>query len=345
MMCKTETVLVTGVAGGVGSSVARILVDHGYTVHGLARPEDDLSQLHLDDVSIVRGYVEDPRTIDTVMRHCTISVNCAALLPNSLNAVEPSAFHRVNVVGAVNVLEHAIRYQLKKAFFFSTISVVDHCSRRVTEDMLEDYIDGPHDPYLASKIEGEKILKHLSARYDGALHVIRPAFIYGPGNLAMWRDGLELVRTGKMALIGDGNVHLPLIFAGDIAEFVLHTINLNEDPNYAVHVLSNDEHTTMSSIFDFIAEQLGAPMPKRIPYVLVRVATELANLIPANLRSGRLKLLTKPRLRAYSKGYDMTGVNLTPLGYRPQTNSKIGLQLMLDDYLNRKQAKVPAVIS
>lgn len=330
---EVRKVLVTGVAGGVGRSVLAALTKHGYSVAGLARPEDNLDGIHLPHESIVRGYVEDARTVSQAIHDCDAVVNCAALLPNSLHLVDSSAFHRVNVIGSQTVLERAIEHRLRKAIFCSTISVVDHNGSHVTQETLEHYVSEPHDVYLRSKIDAEKIVRKLAGHFDGEVHIIRPSFIYGPSNFASWRDGIDLIASNKMYLIGSGEVSLPLIYADDIAEFVVVALK-SECPHSSVHthILSNPEPTTMALIFDFIADYLQVKRPRRLSYGLVRMATEIVRLLPKRMLVGRLKLLTRARVRQYSQGYDMSGVDLSPLGFKPSTPYDVGMAKMLDDY-------------
>lgn len=336
-MSSIKTVLITGIAGGVGGAVAQALLRHGYKVKGLARPEDDLSSLELPGVKVFRGYVEDPEVVQTAIQHCDAVVNCAALLPNAISVVENEAFDRVNVGGSINVLQQAASFGLKKAFFFSTISVADHVGSHVTDATLEKYVSGSSDPYLNSKIRTEQELKKLAPIFAGSIHLIRPAFIYGPRNFATWRDGLELVKSGKMSLIGDGSAPIPLIYADDIGEFVAFALSLEESkPTFSIHILSNPELTTLASVFDLIAERLNRPRPKRVPKFLVKTAAEVCSLLPKGLLFGRLKLLTKARVQQYSKGYDMTGVNCAPLGCAPKTSYKTGIPQMIEDYFTKK---------
>lgn len=337
-MYNPQTVLVTGIAGGVGRAMAAWLDRSGHRVVGLARPEDDIDGVCISSSSIVRGYVEDPVAVEEAMRGCDAVVNCAALLPNALSKVDDSAFHRVNTMGSVTVLEQAIKHGVKKAFFCSTISVADHIFSHVTSDNLEAFVTDPHDAYLKSKIETEKQLRALSPKFEGELHVIRPAFIYGPRNFATWADALELIRNGKMSLIGSGEISLPLIFADDIAEFVSLALDLPfSGPSYQIHILSNPEPTTMALVFDYIAEFMEFSRPKRIPYFIVWIAAEVLAFVPKAFLFGRLKLLTKARVQQYSRGYDMSGVNTSPLGYTPRTSFRTGMLKMVEDYFQRSK--------
>jgi nucleoside-diphosphate-sugar epimerase len=330
---KSRTVLVTGAAGGLGRTVCRVLLEAHVQVKGLVRPEDRLEDLPLNKENLAVGYIEDPETVAEAMRGVDAVVNCAALLPNALH-LGREAFQRVNVDGAINVLRVAATHGVPKAVFFSTISVVDHHSGRILPSNIQEYVKNPQDAYLASKIEVEKSLQKEAGSFRGQVSIIRPAFIYGPANFSVWQDALKLVRQGKMVIIGDGNISLPLIYADDIAAFVLLLLDQPTDkPRFDIHILSSHEATTMRQVFYFIADYLGAKRPRHFPYLPLSLAASVADVLPDILKVGRLKLLTTARVRQYSRGYDLSGVlNPPPLGFVPPTGYEVGLPRMLDDY-------------
>jgi nucleoside-diphosphate-sugar epimerase len=333
-MSQNRTVLITGAAGGVGRTICRLLHAEGFAVRGLVRPEDDPSVVPLPRRQLTVGYVQHPEAVAQALQGADAVVHCAALLPNAVHLGD-AAFQEVNVGGSVNVLKQAARLGIPQALFFSTIGVVDHHTRKITHDTLQEYVAGTGDPYLRSKIDAEKELLRLQPNYRGALDILRPAFIYGPGNFAVWKDGLGLVRQGKMKLIGDGQAPLPLIYAEDIARLVLALLRRPAPgPVWAIRVLASPEPTSFKDVFDFIADYLAVPRPKRVPQWAVSLTANLASLLPEPLRLGRLKLLTRARALQYSRGYDLSGV-LDPdfLGQVPLTGYRTGLPRMLDDYL------------
>lgn len=342
MSATVQTVLVTGAAGGVGRAVSHLLREQGLRVRGLVRPEDNLRGLGIPAPDLTFGYVEDPAAVARALEGADAVINCAALLPNAL-ALGAAAFERVNVAGPLNVLRQAGLRGLRRAAFFSTISVVDHVGRRVTPATLFDYVPGPHDVYLASKIRSERALRAAAPHFPGAVAVLRPAFIYGPGNYAVWADGLDLLRRGKMRLIGGGGAALPLIHARDIARFLLLWLRRGgAGPSFDVYTLASTEPTTIADVFNFLADRLGVPRPGRVPYPVALLACSLVGLLPAAWRPGRLRLLTRARVRQYSRGYDLSGVlEPPPLGFRAPTGYREGLAEMVEDYLARlREAEV-----
>jgi nucleoside-diphosphate-sugar epimerase len=332
-----SSVLVTGAAGGLGRTICRIFAEEGLRVRALIRPEDDLRLVPLDCAAIKVGYVQNADDVAAATTGVDTIINCAALLPNALHLGAKALFD-VNVGGAVTVFQAAIAQNVRTAVFFSTISVVDHNNRTVHRDELLDFVHDPGDAYLASKIELERALLRMRSAYGGHLAIVRPAFIYGPGNYAVWKEALRLATQGKMVLIGNGQAALPLIYAEDLARYVLALMRGPKfDPPYDIHVVANAEPTSMEDVFEFIADYLGGKYPRKVPSSLARLGAMMASRIPETLRVGPLKLLTPARVTQYSRGYDLSRVLDHPLlNQVSMTSYDLGLSRMLDDYLKQR---------
>jgi UDP-glucose 4-epimerase len=334
MSAGAGPVLVTGAAGGVGRSVCRALVGAGFAVRELVRPGDAVSA-PLPRGAVFVGYVQDRGAVAEAMAGVTAVVHCAALLPNALGARKPEAFHEVNVVGTRVVLDEAARRGVRGAVFFSTISVVDHTRRHVGPETMFAYDHNPRDPYLTSKIAAEREVLARVDSFPGKLAVLRPAYVYGPGNYAVWAEPLRLLRTGKFRVLGSGNVSLPLIYADDMARFAAAWLRAPADgPHGAVRILSNPEPTTLASVFGELARLFNVPPPRSAPVWALYAAWAGSGFLPPALCRGRLKLLTRARIRQFSRGYDMTGLPPDPLLVRiGPTPAATGLARMVADYL------------
>jgi nucleoside-diphosphate-sugar epimerase len=300
-----QTVLVTGAAGGFGSTLVRHLTVAGYGVRALARENDPINLIPLERRYITLGLVQDPSALDRAAADADAIVHCAALLPSA--KASRADFFDTNMKGTVQAIETAIRRRMRKAIFFSTISVVDHVTRQISRHELFDYIVDSADPYLSSKIAAERAVMSVGHQFAGDFAIVRPAFIYGPGNFGVWRDAFQLLSTGRMRLIGKGAARLPLAHSDDVARYVLALLGSAtiQDP---IHVVANPEATTMRTVFDTLSELLYVPPPSTVPFGIALAAAYAAELLPASLRLGPLAILTKARVRQFGNGYDLSGV-------------------------------------
>jgi UDP-glucose 4-epimerase len=151
-------VLVTGVAGYVGSVCAEVLVRRGHKVIGLdnlaeghrqAVPEQAVFwQCDLGDRKQLDGLF-DSSPIDAVMHFAAESV-----VEKSLQ--EPSRFYIANVVGGVNLLDAMLRHGVKKLIFSSTAAVYGDPEK---VPVPEEHRKSPINPYGGSKLVFEQILE------------------------------------------------------------------------------------------------------------------------------------------------------------------------------------------
>ena len=334
-MTNASIVLVTGATGGVGRSVCAALLREGIGVRVLLMPEDDSAGLKLPNEAIFRGLVEDPASVESAVDGVEGVIHCAAILPNR-PGVSAARYLLVNRGGTENVLNAALKRQLKTAIFFSTISVVDHNSKVINRDRVCEYVTGATDPYLVSKIAAEQSVVAARSKFGGQLAIIRPGFVYGPKALGVWGEPLRLASQGKMFLIGGGRAALPLAYAEDIAAYIVALLrgnNRHEAP-YDIHVVANPEPTTIAEVFTFVCEYLGARRPRSIARSPLALAAGICDLLPRSMRLGPLGMLTQARVRQYSMGYDLSGLLDHPvLSQIRMTSYRVGLSRMLDEYI------------
>jgi nucleoside-diphosphate-sugar epimerase len=311
-----------------------MLLQSGHEVRGLVRPDDDRRRLELPPHNLCVGDIQDAECVRHAMDGIDIVVHSAALLPDASHAAR-DAFHEVNVDGTRNVMCAAIAYQTKWVIAMSTISVVDHVTRTVGPADLRHYVTETNDPYLTSKIAAERLLFDMRQRYEGQLAILRLAYVYGPGNFAVWRRPLRFLEEGKLRLINNGSAAFPLIHADDIGKFVLALLGTPALAGHdGIHILANPQHTTLRAIFDFIAEVLRLRPPGSVPLWLARAAAVMASTVPKRFRSGRLEMLTHARVQQFSRGYDLSAVlDQKTLAALDMTDYRQGLLQMLADYV------------
>jgi nucleoside-diphosphate-sugar epimerase len=340
-MLDVKSVLVTGAAGGLGRTICRSLHYAGYDVTALVSPKDATASIPLNSSAVTVGYVQNVEAVAAALRGVDAVIHCAALLPNALDLGE-RAFVDTNVHGTAVVLRSAIEHQLRRAIFFSTINVVDHVSRTATRADLFDFVQNSSDAYIRSKISAEKFLLDHCGSFDGHLAVIRPAFIYGPGNYAVWQEPLDLIQRGKMRLLDGGTALFPLIYAEDIARYIMRMFEQpSPSTRYDLHIVSHPQRTTMREVFHFIADYLGVPRPRSTASRPLYHAAKLLQWLPSRLRVGRLKYLTRTRIALYSRGCDLSEVlDRVHLKSIQLTDYQTGLSAMLDDFRGKSSDRL-----
>jgi GDPmannose 4,6-dehydratase len=117
-MVARKTAFITGVAGQDGVFLARLLLERGYTVHGLIRwdsypdPLDGLQRLDAlglvsDDITLHTGDLTDANNITSLIRDIFPDeiYNLAALSHVKVSFDTPASALDINVKGTLNVLD------------------------------------------------------------------------------------------------------------------------------------------------------------------------------------------------------------------------------------------------
>ena len=155
-------ILVCGGAGYVGAHTASVLAEQGHRITVL----DNLSTGHheavrwgrlieadlLDRAALDAAFAEP---IDAVMHFCARS-----LVGESV--AEPYAYYRNNVAGTLNLLEAMREHGVGRLVFSSTAAVYGVPQ---TELIDEEHPTRPINPYGASKLMVEEILRHAASAY------------------------------------------------------------------------------------------------------------------------------------------------------------------------------------
>ena len=124
------------------------------------------------------------------------------------------------------------------------------------------------NPYSRSKVAGEKLLQRMIRDEGAPVTIVRPGWIYGPGDTASFARIARMIDEGRMIMVGSGENHLPLIYVRDVAQGVLLAYEAEQAAGRS-YLLVNDEPVTQRGFLATIAAELGASVPtRRIPYGL-----------------------------------------------------------------------------
>jgi len=159
----TQSVLVTGGAGYIGSVVVDQLLDRGYKVVVL----DDLSTGHRPVVprgaGFVQGGVGNRELVEALFQaegiESIIHLAAFALVPESV--AQPQKYVTNNVTAARVLLEAAVRAKVRR-FVFSSSCAVYGLPAKVP--ITEDSPQAPVNPYGETKRDFERLLADVGPR-------------------------------------------------------------------------------------------------------------------------------------------------------------------------------------
>src|SRR4030042_6340416 len=121
-MEKIMKALVTGGTGFTGSNLVKKLTSQNYQVRVLARPNSKTDLLAQMGVEIVTGDIKDRESVLEAVKGTDIIFHIAAAYRHAnLPARE---YWEVNFNGTKNILDAALKYNVKRLVHCSTIGIV-----------------------------------------------------------------------------------------------------------------------------------------------------------------------------------------------------------------------------
>ena len=173
------TYLITGVAGFIGSNIARALLAQGASVRGvdnfITGKRENLEDLH--GLEFVNGTIEDPGTCDRLCHGVDFVFHEAALASVPRSVEDPVSTNNANVTGTLNVLVAARKAAVRRVVYAGSSSAYgDQPTLPKREDMAPD----PISPYAVSKLAGEHYMRSFTRVYGLETVTIRYFNVFGP---------------------------------------------------------------------------------------------------------------------------------------------------------------------
>ncbi|MGV0741907.1 NAD-dependent epimerase/dehydratase family protein [Mycolicibacterium sp. XJ870] len=292
-------VLVMGASGNVGACVTRQLVERGDDVRVLLRRSS--STKGIDGVEVERCYgdIFDTEAVATAMSDRDVVFYC--VVDTRAHLADPAPLFATNVEGLRNVLDVALKADLQRFVFLSTIGTiaVGRNGTMVDEDTPFNWV-GKGGPYIESRRQAEDlVLSYASERGlpAVAMCVSNP---YGPPDWEPKQGALiALAAFGKTPVYIRG-VGAEVVGIDDAAEALVLAA---EHGRVGERYIVSESYLTQREMFTAAAEAVGARPPRfGVPMAVVYAFGWLAGMsnrlfrteIPMTLTTARLLWMTSP---------------------------------------------------
>ena len=246
-------VLVTGGAGFIGSHVVDLLISNGHEVVVV----DDLSTGRLTNLNPAAKFyqidIRSPQLVEVFDKERPDYIDHhAAQMDVRRSVVDPRFDADVNVLGSINLIENARRFNVKRIVYISTGGAVYGEPEYLPCD--EAHPVNPICPYGASKHTVEHYLFMYQEMYGLEYVVLRYPNVYGPRQDPLGEAGVVAIFTGQMmagkpvTINGDGEQVRDFVYVEDCARANLMALTTN-NPN-TVYNLGFGRGTTVNEIFE-----------------------------------------------------------------------------------------------
>jgi UDP-glucuronate 4-epimerase len=268
MTSSIKTVLVTGVAGFIGSNLVPQLLTQGYRVVGVDNFDDtyDLKFkesniapfLHNPQFILERIDILDIGKLKEVFEreHPVYVVHLAAKADTRKAVLAPRVYVSVNIDGTLNILELCREYGVENLVIASSSSVYGNSSQvPFTEDQVADR---PLSPYGATKRAVELLAYSYHHNFDMNITCLRFFNAHGENNRPgmvpyIWTE--KFLRGEDIEISGDGERKRDYTYVGDI---VHGTILAMEKPlGFEVLNLGNNAPVSLNELLAIFEKVIG----------------------------------------------------------------------------------------
>ena len=254
--------LVTGGAGFIGSHVADHLLAQGMGVVVL----DDLSGGFQANVPsgarFVEGSITDSTLVGTLFEENDFDYvfHLAAYAAEGLSHFIRRFNYNNNLIGSVNLINEAVKHNVKCFVFTSSIAVYGANQLPMTEDL----VPAPEDPYGIAKYAVELDLGAAREMFGLNYVVFRPHNVYGERqNIAdKYRNVLGIfmnqIMSGQaVTIFGDGAQSRAFTHIDDVAPVIANVIG-HPDCFNDVFNIGSDQPFSVNELASMVANAFGA---------------------------------------------------------------------------------------
>lgn len=294
-----KRVLVTGVAGFVGSNLGKQLLERGHSVVGI----DDLSAGTLENVDprveFHRMDIRDEKVYELVkgvdaIFHLAAKASLTDCLAHPLEAAS------VNTLGTLNMLEVARQAEVAKFVYADTSAEYEGIPEFPTK---EDRVL-PIGVYAVSKHGGWAFCESYQRLYGMDITVLRYFNVYGPAQ--DWRRVippvmcafiLRMLRGERPVIYGTGEKRRDFIYVDDVNDLHMQILENGASKGKIVNA-GTGTNLSVNEVFQLVEEQLKTGMtPIYKPDLPGEAQTTLADISVAKSLGWAPKVDVKEGLR------------------------------------------------
>lgn len=223
---KDLRILITGVAGFIGSNIAEELLKKGAIVTGI-------DNLYTGSIENIKEIIENPnfkfikadiRNINDIFeatRDINVIFHEAAQTSVPESIEKPDFCNEVNVVGSLNILNCARRNNVDKVVFASSAAIYGDDPRLPKK---EDMYAQPKSPYGVSKLSAEAYMIAFNQTYGMNTTCLRYFNVYGPKQRNSPYSGVlsifisKIFNNENLVIFGDGTQTRDYVYVKDVVK-------------------------------------------------------------------------------------------------------------------------------
>ena len=277
-----KTVLVTGVAGFIGSNLVKRLlkefkdikvigVDSVTDYYDVNIKYERLKEIEAlgKDWTFVKANIADKAMVNDLFEkfYFSVVVNLAAQAGVRYSITNPDAYIESNIIGFYNILEACRHHEVEHLVYASSSSV--YGSNKKVPYSTDDKVDNPVSLYAATKKSNELMAHAYSKLYNIPSTGLRFFTVYGPAgrpDMAYFGFTNKLLKGEKIKIFNYGNCKRDFTYVDDIVEGIVRVMQhapekkTGEDglpiPPYKVYNIGNNHPENLLEFVSILQEEL-----------------------------------------------------------------------------------------
>jgi UDP-glucose 4-epimerase len=273
-------VVVTGVAGFLGSHLADAYLAKGWQVRGIDNLLGGSLDNVPDDVEFYELDLDDLESISPVFVGADLVIHAACTAYEGLSVFSPALVVRNTVQISVNAMTASIRAGVPKFVFMSSMARYGDNLGNVFDESL---IPKPQDPYGIAKLSAEKLLTNLAEIHGVDLVILVPHNIVGARQKFddPFRNVASIMTNrilqGKQPVVyGDGSQQRCFSFIQDVIAPIMQACDSDEAVGEVINIGPDESPITILNLAERLAAITGFELqpifmpgrPQEVPIAL-----------------------------------------------------------------------------
>jgi nucleoside-diphosphate-sugar epimerase len=331
----TESLLVTGATGCVGSHVCLRAQALGLPVRGLVRLSSEADWLRRVEIPVATADLAnadlanaDLASLDSLAEAVdgvTRVAHCAA----RLGIGSPLDYRRLHVEGLRRLLAALARQGSVRQFvLLSSLGVHALRDHHGTDETVSPAERGL-GACLETLVEAEQLALDWGVTQGVAVTVLRPGLIYGPRERWVLPLLLRRLREQSFRFLGGGTQQLSNTGVDNLVTALFAALDAPHAAGQIYHI-TDDPVVTQLEFIGTICELAGYPEPRAaLPLAWARLAPRLPRWLRPNDDAD--ETATELRLLGWNRGFSIAKAR-RELGYQPAVPFAEGMRQTIDWY-------------
>ena len=269
-------ILVTGVAGFIGSRLAAKLSENGHAVIGLIHEHDTDLSIQKHKVDLVDSNLSIPNEKYDIVFHL------AAITPMEK---DKGKIKKVNYDGTVNLFNY-LKSRTKFFVYASGLGVFGDPSNRVVDETTPLK---PHTDYAQVRLDAQRFLEKNCKDNDIPLTVTYFGEVYGNGG---WFESqiIQRLKKGRFKLPKSGEYYRSFIHVDDVVSALVAIAEKNAINE--TFIVTDSNPVLFKEFINFTCDELGIVHPGSIPTFLAKTVMggDFVKLLTTSIRTSNAKI-------------------------------------------------------